>query len=368
MHNSKPTSHKQLTIQKEFWEEILEKGISSSEQLAKLCKIEIDRQQIDAVTKKYPMFINPYYISLIRKKGDAIWKQCIPNILEIEDDFGYDDPLSEDDKKFCPVNGLTHRYPDRVLLLVSNRCATYCRFCTRKRKVGKQYVSMNREQILRGIGYIKEHDEIRDVILSGGDPLLLNDDEIEWILKNVREIKHVEIIRIGTRVPCTLPQRITAQLCEMLRKYHPLYINTHFNHPREINEASKKACEMLADAGIPLGNQAVLLKGVNDDAGIMARLMKKLLAIRVKPYYIYQADLVKGTNHFRTRVSKGLEIMKALRGFISGMAVPHYVIDLPNGGGKVPVLPQYIQSHNEKTGEIALKDYRGDLHTYIDGC
>lgn len=367
MYNSKYINP-QLSLQKEFWEEILEKGISSSEQLAKLCRIEIDKKQIDVVSKQYPMLINPYYLSLIKRKGDGIWKQCIPNILEIEDDFGYDDPLSEEDKKYSPVTGLTHRYPDRVLLLVSNKCATYCRFCTRKRKVGKPYITMTREQILKGIDYIKNHDEIRDVLLSGGDPLLLKDNEIEWILKNLREIKHVEIIRIGTRVPCTLPQRITPELCEMLKKYHPLYINTHFNHPSEITAASKKACEMLADAGIPLGNQTVLLKGVNDDARIMAKLMKKLLTIRVKPYYIYQTDLVKGTNHFRTKISKGIEIMHSLRGFTSGMAVPYYVVDLPNGGGKTPVLPQYIQSYNEKTKEIVFKNYKGNEHIYIDGC
>ncbi|MFH0831650.1 MAG: KamA family radical SAM protein [archaeon] len=368
MSDSKHISQKQVSIQKEFWEEILEKGISNSEQLGKICKIGIDRQQIDAVVKEFPMFINPYYLSLVRRNNDAVWKQCIPNILEVEDDFGFNDPLHEDDKKFSPVTGLTHRYPDRVLMLVSNKCAMYCRFCTRKRKVGKHYVAMSREQLANGIGYIKEHPEIRDVILSGGDPMLLKDDEIEWILKNLREIKHVEIIRIGTRVPCTLPQRITPELCAMLKKYHPLYINTHFNHPNEITEASKKACEMLADAGIPLGNQTVLLKGVNDDTKIMSKLMKKLLAIRVKPYYIYQTDLTRGTNHFRTKVSKGIEIIKGLRGHISGMAVPHYVIDLPGGGGKTPILPQYMQDYNEKTGKIALKNYKDELYEYIDGC
>ena len=368
MFDSKHISPEQVSIPKEFWEEILEKGINSSEQLEKICKIEIDKQQIDAVIKKYPMFINPYYLSLIRRKGDAVWKQCIPNILEVEDDFGYDDPLHEEERKFSPVQGLTHRYPDRVLLLVSNKCAMYCRFCTRKRKVGKPYITMNREQISHGIEYIQEHSEVRDVILSGGDPLLLKDDEIEWILKSLREIKHVEIVRIGTRVPCTLPQRITPQVCEMLKRYHPIYINTHFNHPNEINEASKKACEMLADAGIPLGNQTVLLRGINDDAKIMAKLMKKLLTMRVKPYYIYQADLVKGTNHLRTRISKGIEIIRSLRGFISGMAVPHYVVVLPNGGGKIPVLPQYLQSYNEKKGESIFRNYKGDLHAYIDGC
>ena len=265
MKDSRSFSHKQVSIEKEFWEEILEEGISNSEELVKICKIEIDKQQIDVVSKKYPLFINPYYLSLVRRKNDAVWKQCIPNILEVEDDFGFDDPLHEDDRKFSPFPGLTHRYPDRVLMLVSNKCAMYCRFCTRKRKVGRPYMTMTREQILKGIDYIREHPEVRDVILSGGDPLLLKDDELEWILKSLREIRHIEIIRIGTRVPCTLPQRITSSLCEMLKKYHPLYINTHFNHPNEITEASRKACEMLADAGIPLGNQTVLLKGVNDN-------------------------------------------------------------------------------------------------------
>jgi lysine 2,3-aminomutase len=368
MQDSKHVTPKQLSIQKEFWEEILEKAITTSEQLAKLCKVEIDKRQINAVTKEYPMFINPYYLSLVRRKGDARWNQCIPNILEIEDDFGSEDPLYEEHKDYSPVPGLTHRYPDRVLLLVSNKCAMYCRFCTRKRRVGKEYKTMTHEQILQGIEYIKEHPEVRDVILSGGDPLLLKDDELEWILKSLREIKHVEIIRIGTRVPCTLPQRITQKLCDMLKKYHPLYINTHFNHPNEITDMSKKACEMLADAGIPLGNQSVLLRGVNDDAKIMAKLMKKLLAIRVKPYYIYQADLVKGTNHFRTKVSKGIEIMRALRGYISGMAVPYYVIDLPNGGGKTPILPQYLQNYDKNSNTIVMKNYKGDSYTYIDGC
>src|SRR3989344_8273540 len=220
-----------------LWEGLLGKSIVNEEQLSKISKINIKKGDIKQVIKNYPMSINPYYLSLIKNENDAIWKQCIPDIKEIKDEFGFEDPLNEEENS--PVYGLTHRYPDRVLLLISNRCAAYCRFCTRKRKVGIAYKTMTRENILKGIEYIKQHKEIRDVILSGGDPLLLKDSDIEFILKKIREIKHVEIIRIGTRVPCTLPQRITPELCAMLKKYHPLYINTHFNHPSEITAISK---------------------------------------------------------------------------------------------------------------------------------
>ena len=221
-----------------LWKDILKKSIVNEEQLCAIFKdkVSINAEDIEKVVKKYPMSINPYYLSLIKKQDDAIWNQCIPDIKEIEDDFGMEDPLHEETDS--PVPGLTHRYPDRVLLLVSNRCAMYCRFCTRKRKVGMPYKTMSREDILKGIEYIKEHKEIRDVLLSGGDPLLLDDSELEFIIKSIREIRHVEIIRIGTRVPCTLPQRITQELCAMLKKYHPLFINTHFNHPSEITEES----------------------------------------------------------------------------------------------------------------------------------
>ena len=283
----------------------------------------------------------------------------------MEDIFGEEDPLYEEPEHQIRKNVpslLTHRYPDRVLFRVSNQCAMYCRFCTRKRKVGVPYKAMSKEQIIQGIEYIKQHKEIRDVILSGGDPLLLEDLELAFILKELRKIKHLQIIRIGTRVPCTLPQRITKELCNLLRKYHPLYINTHFNHPDEITEESKKACEMLADAGIPLGNQTVLLKGVNDDIIIMKKLMQKLLTIRVKPYYLYQADLTKGTNHFRTKVKKGLEIIKGLRGFTSGMAVPHFIIDAPGGGGKIPLLPKYFVGC--KDNKVLLRNYKDNLYEY----
>ena len=345
-----------------LWEELLKKSIVNEEQLYKISKINIKKEDIKQVIKNYPMSINPYYLSLIKNENDPIWKQCIPDIKEIEDEFGMEDPLNEEENS--PVYGLTHRYPDRVLLLISNRCAAYCRFCTRKRKVGIAYKTMTRENILKGIEYIKQHKEIRDVILSGGDPLLLKDSDIEFVLKKIREIKHIEIIRIGTRVPCTLPQRITKELCIMLKKYHPLYINTHFNHPDEITEESKRACELLADSGIPLGNQTVLLKGVNDDPKIMRRLMQNLLTIRVKPYYIYQADLTKGTNHLRTKVSEGIKIIKSLRGHTSGMCVPHFIIDAPGGGGKIPILPDYLQSYDGKTAK--LKNYKDLDYEYVD--
>ena len=347
-----------------LWKDILKKSIVNDEQLCAIFKdkVSINAEDIEKVVKKYPMSINPYYLSLIKKQDDAIWNQCIPDIKEIDDNFGMEDPLHEETDS--PVPGLTHRYPDRVLLLVSNRCAMYCRFCTRKRKVGMPYKTMSREDILKGIEYIKEHKEIRDVLLSGGDPLLLDDSELEFIIKSIREIRHVEIIRIGTRVPCTLPQRITQELCAMLKKYHPIYINTHFNHPNEITPISKRACEMLADAGIPLGNQSVLLKGINDNPAIMKKLVQKLLAIRVKPYYIYQADLTKGTNHFRTKVNEGIDVIKSLRGFTSGMCVPHFVIDAPGGGGKIPITPNYVVK--EEGSSIKLKNYEGKEFTYIE--
>jgi lysine 2,3-aminomutase len=317
---------------------------------------------LNEVVKKYPIRVNPYYLSLIKQKDDAVWRQCVPDVRELTDPEGMEDPLHEE--KDSPVPGLTHRYPDRVLLLVSNQCAMYCRFCTRKRKVGDPAKKITREQIMKGIDYIRSHPEIRDVILSGGDPLLLKDAMLEFILKHLRKISHLQIIRIGTRVPCALPQRITPELCSMLKKYHPLYVNVHFNHPSEITTESRHACEMLSDAGIPLGNQAVLLKGVNDNPTVMKELMQKLLLMRVKPYYIYQCDFTQGVNHFRTKVSKGLDIIKSLRGHTSGLAVPHYVIDAPGGGGKIPVQPEYVVEHSENN--VVLKNYEGKTFRYSE--
>lgn len=343
------------------WQNILKNSLTTAEQISE--KTGISLEEIRDVVDRYPACINPYYFSLIKEKNDPIWLQCMPDKRELEDKTCFVDPLCEDNQS--PVLGvITHRYPDRVLFLVCNQCAMYCRFCTRKRKVGDSFNDITWEQIMDGVQYIRDHPEIRDVILSGGDPLLLPTKILEKIIKEIRSIKHVEIIRIGSRVPCTLPQRIDEELCNMLKKYHPIYVNTHFNHPNEITPESSKACKLLVDAGIPVGNQTVLLKNVNDNPQVMKKLMQELLKIRVKPYYIYQADMTKGTNHFRTKISKGLEVIKSIRGFTSGLAVPHYVIDAPGGGGKIPILPEYLISN--KKGKVTLRNYKGNIHEYIE--
>jgi len=341
---------------KDDWGSLLPAGIERPEDLPKKFGFH---EEIGEVVKKFPMRVSRHYLSLIERPGDPIWKQCIPDKLELED-FGVEDPLNEEGDS--PVPGLTHRYPDRVLLLVSNQCATYCRFCTRKRKVGDPAKAITMSQIQQGIQYIRENPQIRDVILSGGDPLMLSDGFLERILRDLRRIPHVQVIRIGTRVPCTLPQRVTEELCHMLKKYHPLYVNTHFNHPREVTPEAKKACEMLSDAGIPLGCQTVLLKGVNDDPEVMRALVQKLLRIRVKPYYVYQCDIARGNEHFRTPISKGIEIIENLRGHTSGMGVPQFVIDAPGGGGKIPLQPDYVIKKTKK--KIVLRNYKGLTFEY----
>ena len=318
-------------------------------------------EEVKEAIEVFPMRINSYFLDLMKEKGDPIARQVVPSPEESRDGAPYlDDPL--DEEKDSPVPGLVHRYPDRVLLMVTTQCPIYCRFCTRKRIIGRPgIVSMG--TIRQGIDYIRNHGEVRDVILSGGDPLMLKDEVIEEILQGLRAIPHLEIIRIGSRVPGALPQRVTERLCEMLKKYHPLFMNLHFNHPDEVTPEAKKACEMLADAGIPLGSQTVLLKGINDDPQVMKRLMQKLLTCRVKPYYIYQADLVSGTDHFRTTVEAGLEIMRHLQGHTSGMAVPKYVIDAPHGGGKVPINPpDFVLGINEK--EVVVKNYENQVYSY----
>lgn len=341
----------------ERWRQLLNQSVTSAKALAERFKIPED--DIVAIEKKFNILINPYYLSLIKEKDDPIYKQVVPDRRELEDNGLFDDPLAEE--KDSPVANIVHRYPDRCLFLISAVCAAYCRFCTRKRKVGDPQ-KIRSENIDEGIEYIRQHPEIRDVILSGGDPLLLADHKIEYVLQKLRQIPHVEIIRIGSRVPCFLPHRITTKLVKVLKKYHPLYINVHFNHPDELTPLAVKALGRLADAGIPLGNQTVLLKGVNDNPETMKKLVQKLLAARVRPYYIYQADMVMHTEHFRTTVEKGLEIIKALRGWTSGLAVPHYVIDAPGGGGKIPLLPEYVQEINEN--EVVLKNYQGKIFRY----
>ena len=314
-----------------------------------------------SVSDRYPVRVTPYYAGLITRTGDAVWKQCMPDARELEDTLQCPDPLAE--TSLSPIPGLIHRYPDRVVLLVSNRCAVYCRFCMRKRLVGSGDAPMGKEALQAALEYIAAHPSIHDVILSGGDPLMLDDSSLEYILTALRAIPHVAIIRIGTRVPVTLPARITSDLCALLKRYHPLYINTHFNHPSEITDDSAAACAMLADAGIPLGNQTVLLKDVNDTVETMRSLMTGLLKIRVKPYYLHQMDLVQGTAHFRTSVRIGLEIMRGLRGHLSGLAVPHYLIDLPGGKGKVAVLPDNVEINGNT---LLLRTYTGEYVTYQD--
>lgn len=315
----------------EAWEKSLKQSITSPEELSGLFRVEAST--LAPVVARYPMRITPYYLGLIESPGDAIWRQCVPDQAELEDLSQSPDPL--DEERLSPVPGLIHRYPDRAVWLASSACAVYCRFCMRKRGVG--CAAMAPAAPDDAVAYIASHPEIRDVILSGGEPLLLPDDAIDCILAALRRIPHVEMVRIGTRVPVTLPERITPKLVRLLKRYQPLYLNTHFNHPREITAEAAKACAMLADAGIPLGNQTVLLKGVNDDPEVMGSLMRRLLSIRVRPYYIHQMDLVRGTAHFRTAVSEGVALLDGLRGHTSGLAVPHYVIDLPGGKGKVDV-------------------------------
>lgn len=339
------------------WQSILSASITSVAQLASIWPV--NTTDMHQVVESFPMRINPYYLGLIRSCRDPIWKQVIPDLSEIQDTRGTDDPLFEDDQS--PVPHLIHRYPDRVVLLVSNQCATYCRFCLRKRKVGHPF-PITRADLQAGIDYIRANETIREVILSGGDPFLLTDEALFCLLTDIRKCPHINIIRIHTRVPCTLPQRVTEKFSRMLGTFHPLYINTHFNHPIEITPQSAAACMMLTDSGIPLGCQTVLLRGVNDDPEVMKHLMQMLIAIRVRPYYIHQMDPVRGACHFSTPLDRGLEIMKTLEGHTSGIGVPRLMIDLPGGGGKVPLTPAYIEEKCEK--KWLIRNFEGKVFEY----
>lgn len=323
-----------------------------------------EKLELQQTIDKFPMSITPYYLSLINTnniKNDPVFKQAFPNPEELQvEECEMQDPLSEENDS--PVDAITHRYPDRVLFQVSNTCAAYCRHCTRKRKVGRKDLTPTKDKLLEGIKYIKNTPAIRDVLLSGGDPLMLSDEDLDWLLHEIAKIKHVEIIRIGTRIPVVLPFRITDSLIKVLKKYQPLWINTQFNHPQEFTEYSEKALAKLADAGFPLGNQSVLLAGINDSPEIMKKLVQKLVKNRVRPYYIYQCDLSEGLSHFRTPVNKGIEIMEKLRGHTSGFAVPTYVVDAPGGGGKIPVSPNYLISYSENS--VVLRNYAGIITSY----
>lgn len=348
------------------WKWQVRNRISSVEDLEKYIDIsEDEREATIQCLAELRMAITPYYLSLIdvNDPNDVIRKQSVPTLHELdknEDDI--DDPLHEDSDS--PTPGLTHRYPDRVLLLVTEQCSMYCRYCTRRRFAGHNDCSVGMEAIDKGIEYIANTPQVRDVLISGGDPLLLSDDKLEYILAKLHAIEHVEVIRIGTRTPVVMPQRITPELVKMLSKYHPLWINTHFSHPNEVTKESKQACARLANVGIPLGNQSVLLAGINDKISIMKKLVHELVKMRVRPYYIYQCDLSSGIGHFRTPVAVGLEIIEGLRGHTSGFCVPTFVIDAPGGGGKIPAMPNYIISQGYE--RIILRNYEGVITTYAE--
>jgi len=345
----------------------LRNRIQSIESLARIIRLsEDERNAIIRHDGPLPVGITPYYASLIDEADprQAIRRCVAPSMGEYLRAHGEaDDPLGED--KDSPVPGLVHRYPDRVLFMVTDFCSTYCRYCTRSRMVGKtRDHRFNLDQWERAIKYIEATPTIRDVLLSGGDPLTLSDERLDWMLGRLRRIPHVEFLRIGTKVPVVLPQRITPVLTRILKRYHPLWISIHFTHPDELTPETAQACARLADAGIPLGSQTVLLAGINDDVETMKRLMHGLLKIRVKPYYLYQCDPISGSSHFRTKVERGLEIIRGLRGHTTGYAVPHYVIDAPGGGGKIPLLPDYIEGCDGS--DILLTNYKGGHYRYPD--
>jgi lysine 2,3-aminomutase len=345
------------------WKWQLRNSITNIEGLKKIMKLS-DKEvlAINNLKGRLPLRITPYFASLIYNSNYAhpLRRNVIPVVEELLQHVNeQSDPLHE--QSFSPVKGIVHRYPDRVLFTVTQICSSYCRYCTRSHSVGK-LDKPGRNDYEKAFEYIRNHKEVRDVLISGGDPLTLTDDILDYILANIRSIEHVEMIRIGTRVPVVLPQRITDNLIAVLRKYHPLFISLHFSHPLEITDECAKACNKLADGGFPLGSQTVLLKGINDNVPVMKELMHKLLKIRVRPYYLYQCDLIPGSGHFRTTVKKGLEIIKGLRGFTSGYAIPQFVVDAPGGGGKIPLLPNYVVEHNAE--KIILQNYKGILCEY----
>jgi lysine 2,3-aminomutase len=345
------------------WKWQLRNTITSLDELKKIMRLsEKEIMAINNLKGRLPMRITPYFASLIYDSAysNPLRRNVIPVVEElIQQSSEQSDPLHE--KSFSPVKGIVHRYPDRVLFTVTQVCSNYCRYCTRSHSVGK-LDKLGRQDFEKAFAYIASHREVRDVLISGGDPLTLTDETLEYILSNIRAIEHVEIIRIGTRIPVVLPMRITDNLVNMLRKYHPLFISLHFSHPSEITGECANACIKLSDGGFPLGSQTVLLKGINDNVPVMKELMHSLLKVRVRPYYLYQCDLIPGSGHFRTTVKKGLEIIKGLRGFTSGYAVPTYVIDAPGGGGKIPLLPDYVVEHNSE--KIILRNYKGVLCEY----
>ena len=348
------------------WKWQVKNRIETLDQLKQYVQLTPEEEDgVRSVLSTLRMAITPYYLSLIDPNNpkDPVRRQCIPTALETHKaDADLLDPLHEDEDS--PVPGLTHRYPDRVLFLITDMCSMYCRHCTRRRFAGQKDDESPQDRIEKALEYIERTPEVRDVLLSGGDALMVSDAKLEYIISRLRAIPHVEIVRLGTRTPVVCPQRITPELCEMLKKYHPIWINTHFNHPNEVTPEAIEACNRLANAGVPLGNQSVLLRGVNDCVHVMKRLVHLLVKMRVRPYYIYQCDLSMGLEHFRTPVSKGIEIIEGLRGHTSGYAVPTFVVDAPGGGGKTPVMPQYVIS--QVPGKVVLRNFEGVITTYTE--
>ena len=348
------------------WKWQVKNRIENYEELSKYFSFDPEEAEgIKQALAKFRMAITPYYLSLIDPNDpyDPIRRQAIPQGAECNiAPADLNDPLHEDEDS--PAPGLTHRYPDRVLFLITDMCSMYCRHCTRRRFAGQKDDESPSERIEKCLAYIEKTPQVRDVLLSGGDALMVSDKKLEYIIQRLRAIPHVEIVRIGSRTPVVCPQRITPELCEMLKKYHPIWINTHFNHPNEFTPEAEQALARLANAGIPLGNQTVLLRGVNDCVHVMKKLMHELVRNRVRPYYIYQCDLSMGLEHFRTPVSKGIEIIENLRGHTSGYAVPTFVVDAPGGGGKTPVMPQYVIS--QSPDKVILRNFEGVITTYTE--
>jgi len=357
-----------LEIQKDNWSDWhwqLKNSIKSVEQLENILSEKgiVLSDKMKEAAQIFPVAITPYYLSLIKEfsYSDPIFSMCMPNEKELINPlFLSNDPLGEEHDSV--IENLVHRYNDRVLLVSTNKCPVNCRYCTRKRVTGSKDFHLTDNELDSVIKYIKNHPEIKDVIISGGDPFTMSTSKLENIISKIRAIDTVEIIRIGTKTPVTLPMRITDDLVKMISKYHPVWINTHFNHPNEITEESKAAILKLVNNGIPVNNQNVLLKGINDNSKTTAELYKGLLKIRVRPYYLFQCDLVKGIEHFRTSISKGIKILSDLRGRISGLGIPHYIVDSPNGKGKIPLLPNYVvKKEKDKT---ILKNYKGEMVVY----
>ena len=348
------------------WQWQIANRVRTAVQLEKFMPLAADEKvALEGLQAKLPLAITPYYLSLLvgHSEDYALRRTVVPTINElVRMPEEADDPLGEDHQS--PVPGLVHRYPDRVLFLALDFCSTYCRYCTRSRVVGHGRLFFNRRRLEQALEYIRRTPTIRDVLLSGGDPLTLSDSRLEWLLTRLRQIKHVEIIRIGTKIPAVLPQRITPQLVRMLKRHHPLWMSLHFTHPDECTPESSRACQRLADAGIPLGSQTVLLNRINDSVEIMGELVHNLMRMRVRPYYLYQCDPISGSSHFRTPVERGLKIIQGLRGFTSGYAVPTYVIDAPGGGGKIPLMPAYCQGRDGR--DVVLRNYEGKTYRYPD--